>query len=484
MSEPARAWSFGDEALKLVAHLLGTTTVLVVEALDMLHNHSKQRPAYKTFRIPKKSGGFRIIRTPLEPLKGLMRKILSEVLACYPVSYHAMGFRPRRSIFDNAKRHLDAGAMYMLNMDIKDFFPSIPVARIRLVFDDVVGKALRANGADGFVIEDVIEIFSRLCTLRYGSADTAILPMGTPTSPALSNLVMTPFDHRLNAQLRKLGAKYGTTFTYTRYGDDICISSPDPLPRRELFGLVKSLLKQFGFSPNEKKTRNLRRNGSGPPMEVTGLILGEDHLLLPDEKLQTYAYKIMAVLIEARPSDSELSYMRGALGLIRMIYGLNLTPRIHSAIQRAVREVGEEQVIRRLPRKLRSIFGEKQEVDSSERELDWVPSDEDAPESDEEYLASLDKIIQVELFQCEIGNESDYLPVENEEIFIEPEGEPVLETEDTQVEEIVEPEKLPKRKKKAKKDYCSLLNLDKPGQLQFWFSAEFRNTPKAKKPTA
>jgi RNA-directed DNA polymerase len=83
---------------------------------------------YRRFTINKKSGSKREIHAPYPGLKAI-QKTLSFVLQCvYEPHVAATGFVRNKSIVDNAKLH--EGNLYVYNLDLKDFFPSIDQARI------------------------------------------------------------------------------------------------------------------------------------------------------------------------------------------------------------------------------------------------------------------------------------------------------------------------------------------------------------------
>ena len=83
---------------------------------------------YRSFKIPKKNGKQRTISAPVKGLKSIL-KALNIVFEClYTPSVAAMGFTMGRSIVDNASTHV--GMNYVLNIDLKDFFPSISQARV------------------------------------------------------------------------------------------------------------------------------------------------------------------------------------------------------------------------------------------------------------------------------------------------------------------------------------------------------------------
>ena len=83
---------------------------------------------YTVFQIRKKSGGERIIHSPIQGLLRIQEslKVMFECIA--EVSPFAMGFVKGKSIVDNARIH--EGCKFVFNTDLKDFFPSIDQARI------------------------------------------------------------------------------------------------------------------------------------------------------------------------------------------------------------------------------------------------------------------------------------------------------------------------------------------------------------------
>lgn len=83
---------------------------------------------YVEFKIKKKCGTPRTIHAPAKGLKAL-QKTLSFVLQCvFEPHKAAMGFVREKSIVDNARLH--EGSLYVYNIDLKDFFPSVDQARV------------------------------------------------------------------------------------------------------------------------------------------------------------------------------------------------------------------------------------------------------------------------------------------------------------------------------------------------------------------
>jgi len=80
----------------------------------------------------KRSGGVRLIESPKARIKELQRRILSEILDLIPVHPVVHGFVKRRSIVSFAAPH--AGKRVLLRIDLQDFFPAFPAARVQALF--------------------------------------------------------------------------------------------------------------------------------------------------------------------------------------------------------------------------------------------------------------------------------------------------------------------------------------------------------------
>src|SRR2546429_1991896 len=214
--------------------------------------------SYSTFQISKRSGGHRTIQAPIPPLRSIQRRLARWLTELYRPRYCVQGFREDRSIVSNAEEH--ARRRYVLNVDLKDFFPSINLGRVR---GALIGKPFGLNAS-------VATTIARLaCHENH-------LPQGAPTSPILSNMVCM----RLDGELSRLASGLGCS--YTRYADDITLSTGRiPFPT-ELAVMTNppygthatvgpallSVITANGFSINEKKVRLCSRSHS---QRVTGL---------------------------------------------------------------------------------------------------------------------------------------------------------------------------------------------------------------------
>ncbi len=137
---------------------------------------------YIRFKIPKKTGGERLISAPMPRLKNAQHWILNNILEKLELHDTAHGFRHNRSIVSNAQPHV--GSDVIINFDLKDFFPSISYKRVKGLFHSFGYSEAAAT------------IFGLLCTepeiaaveldgkTYYVALTHRHLPQGSPASPA------------------------------------------------------------------------------------------------------------------------------------------------------------------------------------------------------------------------------------------------------------------------------------------------------------
>lgn len=90
---------------------------------------------YHYLALAKPGGRIRLIETPKEFLKGVQRRILSAILDRIPSHPAVHGFVKGRSIRTFAAPHI--GQRVVLRMDLENFFPAFPGARIQSFFRTV-----------------------------------------------------------------------------------------------------------------------------------------------------------------------------------------------------------------------------------------------------------------------------------------------------------------------------------------------------------
>lgn len=214
---------------------------------------------YKEFRLRKRTGGDRRILVPSLPLKYLQKKLNDVLKSVYSPRACAHAFLPRKNIVSNAAAHV--GRLYVLNVDLQDFFVSINFGRVRGLF---CAKPYCLG-------QEAATVLAQICC--YDNQ----LPQGAPSSPIVSNMICS----RLDSGLIRLSRNFGCFCS--RYADDITISKSSGSFPKELGSVnddgsvslgdeLAALIRENGFLVNHKKVHlqnNQRRQ------QVTGLVVNK-----------------------------------------------------------------------------------------------------------------------------------------------------------------------------------------------------------------
>jgi len=229
---------------------------ITVKQLFHFSNPKHKTYRYNTFFINKKSGGKREINAPCYQLSIILHVINILFKALYVPAKSAMGFVEGKSVVDNARLHV--GNNYVFNLDLKDFFPSIPQAR--------VWKRLQLPPFN--FTQEIANVVAGLCCYFDIEQNKCVLPQGAPTSPLITNAICDKLDRRL------VGAAKRFNVRYSRYADDMSFSSMHNIyQENSAFRLeVKRIIEEQGFVINNKKTRLQKK---GERQEVTGLTVNE-----------------------------------------------------------------------------------------------------------------------------------------------------------------------------------------------------------------
>ncbi len=222
---------------------------------------------YIRFKIPKKTGGERLISAPMPRLKNSQHWILVNILEKLELHEAAHGFRRDRSIVSNAQPHV--GADVIINFDLKDFFPSISYKRVKGLFQSFGYSEAAATIFGLLCTESTLEEVELDGKTYYVATSDRHLPQGSPASPAITNLLCRRLDRRLAGMAEHLG------FVYTRYADDLTFSASGNSLRHicNILRRTESIVAHEGFAINEQKTRILR--GKSSQLEVTGVVVNE-----------------------------------------------------------------------------------------------------------------------------------------------------------------------------------------------------------------
>lgn len=206
---------------------------------------------YSTYVIYQKSGKERSIHVPHKGLK-LIQQCLNLIFSTlFSPAKPVMGFTKGKNVVDNAQLHI--GKHYLFHTDIKDFFDSIQLHRIKAVLK-----------LEPFLLDKEKEplafLIANLCCVD------GFLPQGAPTSPILSNIICQKLDKRLMGLAKRFGV------AYSRYADDITFSAYKNEFKADFQTELKTIIEGQGFEMNQRKTRTEKGDYR---QNVTGLTVNE-----------------------------------------------------------------------------------------------------------------------------------------------------------------------------------------------------------------
>ncbi|MCG9647089.1 retron St85 family RNA-directed DNA polymerase [Vibrio brasiliensis] len=258
---------------------------LSVGLLQLLSYKSDEH--YKVYYLKKKSGGRRQIAQPSRAMKAVQSWILRKILSRLSSSANSKGFEQGESILSNALPH--AGAHVILNIDLENFFNTVPASHVHSVF--------RSIGYN----KTISQILTNLTTYN------GRLPQGAPTSPKLSNLTCQQLDARIQGYAGPRG------IIYTRYADDITLSAFNESKIRKAQPMIEEIVNSEGFTINDKKTKI---SGTRKRKEVTGLVISIDGVGIGRQEYRRMRAEIYNMLTE---DSDKLSQINGWLSYIKSV---------------------------------------------------------------------------------------------------------------------------------------------------------------------
>jgi RNA-directed DNA polymerase len=313
--------------LKHLAHLAGVTVD------DLQSVIFRQEDPYRVFRVKKRGTPngvakpprrYRTICVPRIEIMRVQRWIAQNILNVIEPEPISFAFAPGRDLVGAAKIHLEA--KWLVKMDVRHFFESIPEWRVYRLF-----RALGYGALLSFQL-------ARLCTrlpdhptrdpranqgrgrgkLPYRTHEQGHLPQGAPTSPMLANLVVRSLDQCI----LQLAVQSG--WSYTRYADDLAFSRRDNSSRAAGMELAKKIeheLVQFGLKNNRQKTAIIPPGGR---KIMLGVLVDREKPRLTREfrnNVETHLYALLSPKIGAAAHRAKRGFA-STIGMRRHIQGL------------------------------------------------------------------------------------------------------------------------------------------------------------------
>ena len=206
---------------------------------------------YTIYRIKN-----RVILAPCDELKNKQRYIKRAISWIYPL---------KLDILKSAQVH--QGKKWVLKLDIKDFYGSVPLEHIKWILEKVSNQ-VRHSDANYYI---------KMTTVG------GKLPTGAITSAHIANACFA----RLDKFIRQYCRNYEVN--YSRYMDDMTFSSDDKFYLNKVEKYVTNLLGEYGYRLNNKKTKYISDNKQ---QNILGLVVNNGRARLP----KNFKRKIRAML--------------------------------------------------------------------------------------------------------------------------------------------------------------------------------------------
>lgn len=287
-----------------------------------------RKELYRTFHIPKKSGGLRKIDAPNPELMDALRRLKTIFEEDFKALYHTSAFAyvKHRSTVDAVKRHQVNESKWFGKYDLSNFFGSTTI--------DFAIKMLGMVFPFSEVVKFTVGERELRKAIELAFLDGG-LPQGTPISPLITNIMMIPVDYKLANGFRDFNHQ---RFVYTRYADDFLVSSKYTFSFREVEKYIVDTLKSFGapFTIKAEKTRYGSSAGSNWNL---GVMLNKDNEITVGHKKKRQFQAMLASYIMDKKNGngwdkSDVQTMEGYRNYYRMIEG--------DTIDKMVAHIGEK----------------------------------------------------------------------------------------------------------------------------------------------
>lgn len=233
----------------------------------------KREELYRSYFIPKRSGGLRRIDEPSPELMDALRSLKTIIELDFGALYHTSAFAyiTNRCTLSAIKRHQENESKWFGKFDLSNFFGNTTLDFVLKMFSMVFPFSEVMKDERGY--KELYEAME-LAFLNGG------LPQGSPVSPLITNVMMIPIDHTLANNFRDLNNQ---RFVYTRYADDFIISSKYTFRFKDIEANIIEVLKEFEapFTINKQKTRYGSSAGSNWNL---GVMLNKDNKITVGHK--------------------------------------------------------------------------------------------------------------------------------------------------------------------------------------------------------
>lgn len=264
MTAKPRSYTLRQSPLYRLRSRRKLSSLFGLSATDFEHL-IRREDNYRIFAVQKSGNKRRQVETPKPKIERLHRRLFQLLQRITPPPYLFSGVKGR-SYIDNALQHI--GQPRILTIDIERFFPSTKGWHVYAFFAETMDCS-----------PDVSELLTAL----------SVCNGHVPTGSCLSQMIAFYAHHEMFQQLAQLAESRSLVFT--AYVDDLTFSGHRA--NRSLVYEVRGVLKRRGLRSSTTKERLY---DIGYPAEVTGSIVTETGLRLPNRKHHEIAIRLLELL--------------------------------------------------------------------------------------------------------------------------------------------------------------------------------------------
>jgi RNA-directed DNA polymerase len=170
---------------------------------------------------------------------------------------HSYGFRPGRGCKDALRRVdqlLRSGLTYVVEVDIKGYFDSIPHQRLMALVAERIADQRVLGLIEQFLKQDIVTPEGKI------EAPTQGTPQGGVISPLLANIYLNPLDHLMRQKGHEM----------VRYADDMVILCRTAEEAASVLDSLREWMAQAELSLHPEKTRSVNTADRGSHFDFLG----------------------------------------------------------------------------------------------------------------------------------------------------------------------------------------------------------------------